>query len=87
MKKAAAGLLLFLLILGLAITASAATGVTGGEFNATVSSDGSCLVTMEMQLHMEAGESNLVFPLPSNAKVLPSMANLPALPSAAVPVA
>lgn len=68
MKKAVAGILLLLLIFGLAITASATTGVTGGEFNATVSSDGSCLVTMEMQLHMEAGESNLVFPLPSNAK-------------------
>lgn len=68
MKKAAAVISLFLLVFGLAITAYAATGVTGGEFNATVSSDGSCLVTMEMELHLEAGESNLVFPLPSNAK-------------------
>lgn len=68
MKKAVAALLTLIFIFSLATAVSAATAVTGGEFNATVSSDGSCLVTMEMQLHLDAGDANLVFPLPSNAK-------------------
>lgn len=68
MKKAVAALLTLIFIFSLATAVSAATAVTGGEFNATVSSDGSCLVTMEMQLHLDAGDANLVFSLPSNAK-------------------
>ncbi len=68
MKKALSCILLLVLLFSLAMPVSAITGISGGEFNATVSSDGSCLVTMELQLHMDGGDSNLVFPLPSNAK-------------------
>ena len=68
MKKIAALVLAVLLVVSLTCTVSATTGVTTGNFDATVSSDGSCLVTLEFQLHLDAGESDLVFPLPSNAK-------------------
>ena len=68
MKRLGAILLIFILILSLATTVSAATGITGGNINATVSSDGSCLVTAEFTIHIESGNQDLVFPLPTNAK-------------------
>lgn len=68
MRKAATALLILVFVIGLAVTAYAATGITGGTITATVSSDGSCLVTMDLQIHLESGEQNLLFPLPANAK-------------------
>ena len=56
------------LVLTLATSVSAATGVTGGDFTATVSSDGSCLVSLELQIHLEGNNQNLIFPLPAEAK-------------------
>ena len=68
MRKTAAAVLALILVLSLAVTVSAATGITSGTITATVSSDSSCLVTMDLQIHLESGEQNLLFPLPSNAK-------------------
>lgn len=68
MRRSAAALLVLVFVIGLALTASAATGITGGTVTATVSSDSSCLVTMDLQIHLESGELNLLFPLPSSAK-------------------
>lgn len=68
MRKITAAVLALILVLSLALTVSAATGITGGAVTATVSSDSSCLVTMDLQLHLDAGQQNLLFPLPSNAK-------------------
>lgn len=68
MRKVIAAAIALLITAALTLTASAATGVTGGNITATVSSDGSCLVSMDLQLHLESGEQNLLFPLPANAK-------------------
>ena len=68
MRKVTAAILTIIIIFSLAVTASAATGVTSGAITATVSSDSSCLVTMDLQIHLESGEQNLLFPLPANAK-------------------
>lgn len=68
MRKTIAAALVLVWIITLAGSVSAATGVTGGNITATVSSDSSCLITMELQLHLEAGDQNLLFPLPSSAK-------------------
>lgn len=68
MRRAAAAVLILILTISLAGTVSAATGITGGNITATVSSDSSCLITMDLQLHLESGGDDLTFPLPSNAK-------------------
>ncbi len=68
MRKSAAALLVLVCVIGLATTAFAATGITGGSVTATVSSDSSCLITMDLQIHLESGELNLLFPLPASAK-------------------
>ncbi len=68
MRKAAAALLVLVFVISLSAAAYAATGITGGTVTATVSSDSSCLVTMDLQIHLESGEQNLLFPLPANAK-------------------
>lgn len=68
MRRAAAAVLALIFILSLAVTVSAATSITDGTMTAAVSSDSTCLVTMDLQLHLESGEQNLLFPLPDNAK-------------------
>jgi hypothetical protein len=68
LKRLGTVLLILVLVLSLATTVSAATGITGGNISATVSSDGSCLVTAEFTVHIESGDQDLVFPLPTNAK-------------------
>lgn len=68
MRKTAAAILVFLVIVSLSVTAAAATGITTGTVTATVSSDSSCLVTMDMQIHLESGDQNLLYPLPASAK-------------------
>lgn len=68
MRKLFAAVLVLILILSLSAPVSAATAITTGTANATVSSDSSCLVTMDLQIHLDYGEQNLLFPLPANAK-------------------
>ena len=67
-RKALGLLVCFTLIVSLAVPASAAPGVTGGSFTAAVSSDGNCQVTMDLQIHLEGGQGDLVLPLPGNAR-------------------
>ncbi len=68
MRKAVAGILVLIFIISLACTVSAATGITGGSITATVTSDSACLVTLDLQLHLDGGGQNLLFPVPANAK-------------------
>lgn len=68
MRKAAAVIFVLVIIASLACTVSAATGVTGGSITATVTSDSSCLITMDLQLHLEGSSQDLLFPVPANAK-------------------
>ena len=68
MRRALGLLVCFILIVSLAVPASAAPGVTGGNFNAAVSSEGSCQVTLDLQIHLDGGEGELVFPIPGNAR-------------------
>lgn len=68
MRRALGLLVCFILIVSLAVPTSAAPGVTGGNFNAAVSSEGSCQVTLDLQIHLDGGEGELVFPIPGNAR-------------------
>ncbi len=67
MRRLATFLLAFILILTLAGTASAATGVSKLSSFATVSSDGSCHISMTVTLHLEQAVDKLYFPVPGNA--------------------
>lgn len=68
MRKLLAAVLALILLLSLTVTVSAATGISNGTMTATISSDSSCLVTMDLQIHLDIGQQNLLFPLPANAK-------------------
>ena len=70
MRKALGLLICFILIVSLAVSTSAAPGVTGGSFTAAVSADGNCQVTLDLQLHLEGGQGDLTFPLPANARAI-----------------
>ena len=48
-------------------TVLAAGQVTGLQSHSTVGSDGSCQVTMTVNIHVDAGAESLTFPLPGNA--------------------
>lgn len=68
MKK---GLLLAcigLLLAVFAVPAAAAGSVSSGNLQATVSADGSCQVTLDLQLHLDGTGEDLVFPLPGAAR-------------------
>lgn len=56
-----------LLCLVLAVPASAESAASRVDFTGTVNIDGDCLVTMLVNLHLEAAEEKLTFPLPANA--------------------
>lgn len=68
MRKALGLAVCLILIVSLAVPVSAAAGVTGGTFTAAVSQEGSCQVTLDLQIHLEGGTDELVFPLPSSAR-------------------
>ena len=68
MKKTAAFILCFALILCFSITAAAATGITGSSFTATVSPNGNCQVTFDLQVHLDGSSQGLSFPIPANAR-------------------
>lgn len=69
-RKALGLLICFIIMVSLAMPVCAAPGVTGGSFTAAVSSEGSCQVTLDLQLHLEGGQGDLVFPLPGNARAI-----------------
>ena len=61
-------IILFLLCCALLCgTVLAAGQVTGLQSHSTVGSDGSCQVTMTVNIHVDAGAESLTFPLPGNA--------------------
>jgi len=68
MRRAAAILLCLILIVSLCTMAYAATGISASTLAASVSSDGTCLVSMDIQLRLESAVENLTFPIPGNAR-------------------
>lgn len=60
-------LLLFLCCLMLVTTVYAAGGVSDLQGNTAVSSNGSCRVTLTVQMHLDEVPGELVFPLPARA--------------------
>ena len=70
MGKAAALFFCVVLILSMAVSVSAATGVSQGLATASVSSQGDCQVTLDLTVHLEADGSELLFPVPGNAKAI-----------------
>lgn len=61
-------LILILCCILLATTVSAAGSVTNLQSNATIASDGTCQISLSLQLNFDGSESDLRFPLPENAK-------------------
>ena len=49
------------------LPADAVSAATRVEFTCTVNVDGDCLATLQMNLHLDAPDANLVFPLPAKA--------------------
>ena len=68
MRRALVLCICIIIIVSLAMPVSAAPGVTGGTFTAAVTSEGNCQVTLDLQIHMEGGNTDLVFPVPGNAR-------------------
>lgn len=50
------------------VPASAASEATRADFTATVNIDGDCMVTVQLNLHLEDDVANLFFPLPGTAE-------------------
>ncbi len=50
------------------VPASAASEATRADFTATVNIDGDCMVTVQLNLHLESEEPSLYFPLPGTAE-------------------
>lgn len=67
MRRFSIGLLVMILLLSMAVGASAATSASNIGSFATVSADGSCQVSLNVTLHLEQGVTQIYFPLPSNA--------------------
>jgi len=67
MRRLVSFMIALILILSLAGTVSAATGVSKLSSFTTVSSDGSCHISMTVTLHLEQAVEKLYFPIPGNA--------------------
>lgn len=67
MRRAFALLAAFLIIICIALPASAASAATSGDLAATVYADGSCQITLRLTLRVEDAGQKLVFPVPANA--------------------
>lgn len=67
MRRAGLLLMALLLVATLAFGVCAATGASGMSSFATVSSDGSCQVSMTVTFHMEQAVDKLYFPIPKEA--------------------
>ena len=61
-------MILFLCLLLLTGTVSAADQATSIQSTTTVGTDGSCQVTMIVAIHLDKGDDSLVFPLPADAR-------------------
>lgn len=67
MRRVSAILAAVILVLALAVSASAATGASKLNSFATVSADGSCQVALTVTLHLESAVDKLYFPIPAEA--------------------
>ena len=68
MRRFTAILLLVFLLMSLAMPVSAATGVSQSRLNASVATDGSCIMNLELHFRLEEANKNLTFPVPINAR-------------------
>ena len=68
MRRAAAILLSLFLIIYIAFPVSAATSVTDSRLNASVATDGTCIVNLELHFRLDAPDKDLSFPIPLNAR-------------------
>lgn len=55
-------------VLGLAVSAGAATTVSDASISAAVTSDGNCQITMDLLLHLDRAVDELSFPIPASAR-------------------
>lgn len=67
MRRVAAAVAALVVILAMAVGVSAATGASGVSSFATVSSDGSCQVSMTAAFHLEEAVDKLYYPVPAEA--------------------
>lgn len=68
MRRVNAILLCVFLIVYMAFPVCAATGVSESRLNASVATDGTCIVNLELQLRLDAPDKDLSFPVPANAR-------------------
>lgn len=67
MRRLMAAVWAIFLVCLFVLPASAESSATKVEMYCTVNSDGDCLVSMTVNLHMESPNESLMFPLPANA--------------------
>ncbi len=70
MRRLLAAVAVVFALLFTAGTVSAVSGASGAALSASVGSNGSCQVTLDVQLHLEEAHSDLTFPLPKNARAI-----------------
>ena len=68
MRRVTAILLSLLLIIYIVFPVSAASGISDSRFTASVATDGTCIVNLELHLRLEAPEKSISFPIPLNAR-------------------
>ena len=68
MGRSVSLILCLILIFSLSVSASAANTASSAGFSANISSNGSCQVTLDLQLHLESPPGELYFPLPGSAR-------------------
>ena len=61
-------LLCICVILGMAVSADAATTVSKAIITVSVTADGNCLVNTDLNLHLDKAVEELAFPIPANAR-------------------
>lgn len=67
MRRVAAFLSAFLIIICIALPVRADSAATGLDFRATVDNTGACQVTVLLNLRLETPQEDLTFPVPANA--------------------
>ena len=68
MRRCLVWILCLLLFFGITATCHAASSASSATLSATVAENGSCQITVEMQLHLESAADGLTFPLPKGAR-------------------
>jgi len=68
MRKALAVVICLVILTSLAIPVSAVTGISSGNIDAIVSSNGSCQITLDLTVHLEGSSADLLFPIPADAR-------------------